>query len=134
MRVAVQDTSLPRGGGADGLSPIGIPKGTTIYYSPLYLQRQEHLYPPGADHLSFKPERWEAWQPAPWTYLPFNGGPRICIGQQFALTEIAYTIVRLLQRYERMESRMPSAPPILVTNVSVRPQGAVKVKLYKAEE
>lgn len=134
VRVAVRDTSLPRGGGPDGLSPIGIPKDTTVYYSPLYLQRQEHFYPPAADHLSFRPERWESWQPAPWTYLPFNGGPRICIGQQFALTEIAYTIVRLLQRYERVESRMPSTPPVLVANVSVRPQSAVKVKLCDGGE
>ena len=36
-------------------------------------------------------------------YLPFNGGPRICIGQQFALTEIGFTVVRLLQKYERID-------------------------------
>jgi cytochrome P450 len=34
----------------------------------------------------------------------FNGGPRICIGQQFALTEASYVTVRLLQRFDRMES------------------------------
>lgn len=35
----------------------------------------------------------------------FNGGPRICLGQQFALTEIGYTLVRLLQRFEGIRLR-----------------------------
>lgn len=34
----------------------------------------------------------------------FNGGPRICIGQQFALTEISYVTVRLLQRFDTMQN------------------------------
>jgi cytochrome P450 len=34
----------------------------------------------------------------------FNGGPRICIGQQFALTEASYVTVRILQKFDRMES------------------------------
>ena len=40
-----------------------------------------------------------------WGYLPFNGGPRVCIGQQFALTEISYTTVRLLQEFQAVKSR-----------------------------
>jgi hypothetical protein len=40
-----------------------------------------------------------------WGYLPFNGGPRACLGQQFALTEIAYTTVRLLQEFQAVDSR-----------------------------
>lgn len=39
-----------------------------------------------------------------WGFLPFNGGPRICLGQQFALTEIAYTTVRILQEFQRVEA------------------------------
>ena len=40
-----------------------------------------------------------------WGYLPFNGGPRVCLGQQFAITEVAYTTVRLLQEFQTVESR-----------------------------
>ncbi|RYO78591.1 hypothetical protein DL766_009257 [Monosporascus sp. MC13-8B] len=54
----------------------------------------------------FRPERWDEDLPMnqdptlqKWGYLPFNGGPRICQGMDFALTEVAYTIVRMLQRY-----------------------------------
>lgn len=38
-------------------------------------------------------------------YLPFNGGPRICLGQQFALTEASYTTIRLMQEFSAIESR-----------------------------
>ena len=56
------------------------------------MQRCEDLYPsPSLDfaHISvYSPERREKWTPKSWHYIPFNGGPRICTGQQFALIEI----------------------------------------------
>lgn len=73
------------------------------------MQRRQDLYPtPSATFAPadvFSPERWENWTPKAWQYVPFNGGPRICVGQNFALTEMAYVCVRILQRYKRMEGR-----------------------------
>lgn len=40
-----------------------------------------------------------------WEYLPFSGGPRTCIGQQFALTQMSYVVTRLLQTFETVEAR-----------------------------
>jgi cytochrome P450 len=60
----------------------------------------------GADSEVFRPERWEALRPG-WEYLPFNGGPRICLGQQYALTEAGYVTVRLMQEFARLEPRDP---------------------------
>lgn len=62
----------------------------------------------GADAEEFRPERWIDLRPG-WEYLPFNGGPRICVGQQYALTEAAYVTTRLAQRFSVIESRDPEA-------------------------
>ena len=37
--------------------------------------------------------------------MAFSGGPRICIGQQKALTEAAYVATRMLQTYARIEAK-----------------------------
>jgi cytochrome P450 len=66
-------------------------------------------------------------------YIPFNGGPRLCVGQQFALTEMAYTITRILQTYERIENRMP-APPKYQTDIVLQPADGVQIAFYKGEK
>lgn len=101
-REAVRDTVLPLGGGPDGKSPLLVTKGTVVSYSPWSMHRREDFY--GPDALEFRPERWETLRPG-WEYLPFNGGPRICVGQQYALMEASYATIRLMQTFPRIESR-----------------------------
>lgn len=73
-RTALVDTTLPRGGGPDGLSPIGILQGTPVQYTVHGLHLQpEHYAGSDIDPLHFEPDRWLTWHPKPWTYLPFNG-------------------------------------------------------------
>ncbi|QSZ33742.1 hypothetical protein DSL72_005313 [Monilinia vaccinii-corymbosi] len=127
VRLALKDTTLPLGGGPDGLSPVGILKDTPIGYSPLIMQRRDDLTP---DVMSFKPDRWFTWQPKPWQYIPFNGGPRICIGQQFALTEMGYTIVRILQNFDGLEGFMheiDGGNPRLRADIVLQPGQGVHV-------
>ncbi|KAK2735409.1 cytochrome p450 family [Colletotrichum kahawae] len=103
-RRALRDTTLPCGGGADGTSPVFVAKGTEVNFSTHVLHRRKDLLGPDAD--GFVPERWEAKRGsagAAWHFAPFNGGPRICIGQQRALTGAGYVVVRMLQRYEGVE-------------------------------
>lgn len=107
VRYSLRDTTLPRGGGPDGLEPIGVRADTRIIYSTMQMQRDPDLYD-GPDSKNYfdpgkwLPERWATWQPRPWHFIPFNGGPRICIGQQFATIEMGYTIIRILQAYEKI--------------------------------
>ncbi|KAI9811427.1 MAG: hypothetical protein M1827_005410 [Pycnora praestabilis] len=101
-RLAVQDTILPLGGGADGKSPVYLPKDSIVTWSTYTMHRRTDYY--GDDAEEFKPERWETLRVG-WEYLPFNGGPRICIGQQFALTEASYVTIRLMQEFSKVESR-----------------------------
>lgn len=102
IRFANKDTTLPVGGGKDGKAPVFIAKGQIVAYGVYSMHRRKDLY--GEDADEFRPERWDALRVG-WGYLPFNGGPRICVGQQFALTEAGYTVVRLVQEFEKIESR-----------------------------
>jgi cytochrome P450 len=114
---------------------MGILKDNPIGYSTLAMQRRQDLYPPPSPSFppvdQFVPERWDNWVPKSWQYIPFNGGPRICIGQQFALMEMAYTIVRILQRYDRIECKMNEHPG-LGADIVLAPVKAVKVAFYAA--
>lgn len=132
VRLALHDTTLPTGGGPDGLQPIGVLKDTPIGYSTLCMQRRPDIYPPPSETfppvLDFAPERWEHWTPKSWTYIPFNGGPRICIGQQFALTEMGYTLVRILQRFEGLEVGGSAEREVkLRADIVLQPAGTVMV-------
>lgn len=102
FRDATKDTILPMGGGPDGNSPIFVGKGTTVAYTVYITHRLKEYY--GEDADIFRPERWAENQKLGWAYLPFNGGPRICLGQQFALTEASYLIVRLIQMFPNLSS------------------------------
>ncbi|KAI3320559.1 cytochrome P450 [Xylariaceae sp. AK1471] len=108
QREAVRDTVLPRGGGPDGMSPVFVAAGTNVRYQPWVMHRRKDIY--GKDAEEFRPERWEELR-VTYEYLPFNAGPRICIGQQFALTQMALITFRLLQAFQAIERR-DNRPPI----------------------
>ncbi|KAI5867046.1 cytochrome P450 52A11 [Durotheca rogersii] len=142
VRTALRDTTLPRGGGPDGTLPLPVLAGDPIGYSTLVMQRRADFYPPPSgekgryiDPAVFSPDRWFEWQPKPWHYIPFNGGPRICIGQQFALTEMAYVLTRVFQRYERVENLMyeiDGGKPKMKAEIVIQPGDGVKVALWEA--
>jgi cytochrome P450 len=76
--MASKDTTLPRGGGLDGSSPVFVAKGDLVYWSSFSMHRRKDVYGPDADEC--RPERWETLRPG-WAYVPFSGGPRICLGR-----------------------------------------------------
>ncbi|KAI4264891.1 MAG: hypothetical protein L6R42_000005 [Xanthoria sp. 1 TBL-2021] len=86
-RTAIRNTILPVGGGPDMKSPVFVAKGEGIAYSVYSMHRRPDLY--GMDAELFRPERWEEDLPinqnpinAKWGFLPFNGGPRMCLGSE----------------------------------------------------
>ncbi|KAK3393049.1 putative cytochrome P450 protein, partial [Podospora didyma] len=97
-RASNKETILPRGGGPDGSQPILVPQGTPVRWSIYSLHRRKDIF--GADADEFRPERWEASiLRAGWNYIPFQGGPRICPGQQFTLTQITYALFKFFQKF-----------------------------------
>lgn len=121
FRTANKHTSLPRGGGKDETAPIFIPKNTVITYPVFSTHRMTKYY--GKDASEFRPERWfeDSTRKLGWAYLPFNGGPRICLGQQFALTEASYVLTRLVQLFTTLNPGEQSEeyPPKLNSQLTV---------------
>ena len=81
-----------------------------VVFSQYVNSRKKNIFGPDAD--DFRPERWETGELADvgWAYFPFNGGPRRCLGEDFALMEVSYTVVRLLQHFPVVE--LPKAEPV----------------------
>lgn len=71
---------MPVGGGREGTEPLLVKKGTLIVYNIFAMHRDEAVF--GDDADKFHPERWAGLRPG-WGYLPFNGGPRICLGREY---------------------------------------------------
>ncbi|RPA76230.1 cytochrome P450 [Ascobolus immersus RN42] len=107
-RIAIRDTTLPTGGGPTGTQPFFVPKGGRVTYSVWSMHRRPDLF--GPDAASYIPERWDPKEVSEgrrkkvpsWAYVPFNGGPRICLGQQYALTEGGYVLARLAMEFEKV--------------------------------
>ncbi|KAF8456749.1 cytochrome P450 52A5 [Kalaharituber pfeilii] len=129
IRTALKDTTFPRGGGPNGRDPVAIPKGTPVAYSAMIMQRRVDLFGPNANE--FRPERWDGPAPKAWHYIPFNGGPRICIGQQFALTEMGYFLVRLFQTFEEVHY-MDTEPQKARIEITISCAGGVNVQFREA--
>ena len=79
---------------------------------------------------AFRPERWEgslAKDLPRFAYLPFGGGPRICIGNRFALMEASLVLATVAQRFSL--AWQSSRPVVPLPSITLRPDGGVWVKL-----
>jgi cytochrome P450 len=98
-----------------GEAPFYIPAGTRAMYSVLLMHRRADLW--GPDAAVFDPERFldpervRILTANNFIFLPFNAGPRICLGQQFAYNEASCFLVRLLQAYSAVQLA-PDAQPV----------------------
>src|SRR5205823_6392563 len=74
-----------------------IPAGVTVMSAMALIQRAAEHWP---DPLAFRPERFLDGQPAPYTWIPFGGGVRRCLGASFALVEMRAVLRAVLRRVE----------------------------------
>jgi cytochrome P450 len=74
-------------------------RGTWVWMTTWTIQRDPRWFD---DPLAFRPERWEdgfAKKIPKFAYMPFGGGPRVCIGNQFALMEATLLLATIAQRF-----------------------------------
>ncbi len=103
-----------------------IPAGTTVIISAWVSHRDARHF---AEPTAFRPERWggdfAATLPR-FAYIPFGGGPRICIGNRFAMMEAVLILATVAQRF-RLEWQ-PDHPVVPLPSITLRPKGGVWVK------
>jgi cytochrome P450 len=83
----------------DVVGDYRIPKGVNVFLSPFITHRHPDFWenPEGFDPERFGPAR-SAGRPR-YAYFPFGGGPRMCIGNNFALMEAQLILATIAQRY-----------------------------------
>ncbi len=85
----------------DEIAGQRVPRGAAVFVSPWVMHRHPDHWedPERFDPDRFLPERSRG-RPR-YAYFPFGGGPRHCIGDQFALLELPLVLARVAQRYRR---------------------------------
>jgi cytochrome P450 len=106
-----------------------VKKGAEVAILPWVLHRHRTLW---EDPDRFDPERFSretsATRPR-FAYLPFGGGPRICIGAQLAMTEVSLLVATMAQRYRLR--LVPGQDIVLLHRVTLRPRGGIHMLLER---
>jgi cytochrome P450 len=109
------------------LGPYNIPAGAHVFFSQYIMSRTPEYFP---DPLRFDPDRFtpEAKAARPkFTYFPFGGGSRQCIGESFAWMEGVFSIATIAQRW-RM-SYLGATPPVPQAKITLRPRDPLMMQL-----
>jgi cytochrome P450 len=109
------------------LGPYTVPAGAHVFFSQYIMSRTPEYFP---DPLRFDPDRFtpEAKAARPkFTYFPFGGGSRQCIGESFAWMEGVLSIATIAQRW-RMSYLDPN-PPVPQAKITLRPRDPLRMQL-----
>ena len=106
-----------------------IPAGSTLLMSQYLMHRDPRFFP---EPERFNPERWNSETKANlprFSYFPFGGGPRACIGEPFAWIEGILSIATIARRWKmKLE---PGHPIVLQPLVTLRPKYGMRMKLIR---
>jgi cytochrome P450 len=120
-----------RSAGEDQLGPYRMPANAHIIISPYALHRRPDYWPQPEE---FWPERFAPGARADrpkLAYLPFGGGPRVCIGNSFAMMEHAIVLATVVRRW-RIES-IPGVEVRTEPRITLRPRGGLRMRLLRRE-
>ncbi|KAJ7200155.1 cytochrome P450 monooxygenase pc-1 [Mycena pura] len=104
VRDCIQSTTWTSPDPSD--KPIYVPAGAKTPYSVFLMHRRKDMWGPDAEEFDpdrFFDERLKYLLNNSFQFLPFNAGPRICLGQQFAYNEMSFMLIRLLQAFKSFE-------------------------------
>ena len=110
---------------ADEIGGYEVPKGSIVFVSPWVVHRNPKVWedPEGFDPQRFSPARAETLPRG--AYFPFGGGPRLCIGNGFAMMEAELVLATIAQKL-RFEL-VPGAPVELEPSITLRPRHGIRM-------
>jgi cytochrome P450 len=114
---------------ADEICGVKVSPGERVMISTWVLHRHRTLWddPERFDPDRFSPARSEG-RPR-FAYMPFGGGPRICIGAQLAMTEATLILATLAQRFQ---PRLKTPQDVkLSARITLAPEGGLKMRLER---
>lgn len=104
-----------------------IPARSMVLMSQYIMHRDPRFHP---DPERFDPERWRpevaAARPK-FSYFPFGGGTRICIGEQFAWMEGILILATIAQKWRLRH--LGSSPPAIEPRITLRPEGSLAMRV-----
>jgi cytochrome P450 len=109
------------------LGPYCIPAGAHFFFSQYIMGRDPQYFP---DPLRFDPDRFTPENKAArakFTYFPFGGGGRQCIGESFAWMEGVFSIATIAQRW-RM-NYLGGEPPEVQAKITLRPKNPMTMRI-----
>jgi cytochrome P450 len=109
-----------------------IPKGTTVMLSPYAMHRNPEIWP---EPEKFRPERFHPDEVAKrprYSYFPFGGGPRVCLGNRFAMMEAKIMMAMVIQRYRL--SVLPGQEIVAEPMITLRPRDGIQMGLERRED
>jgi len=106
------------------IGDLACPKGTELMIVPWVMHRDQRWFD---QPELFRPERWLPKADLPrCVYMPFGAGPRVCIGNHFALTEAILILATCLAR---ADFQLAQGPLLRLTPaVTLRPSGPVRMR------
>ncbi|KAF9368582.1 hypothetical protein CPB97_004471 [Podila verticillata] len=112
-----------------------LPDGTRVYageyvtWGGYVMGRSESIW--GPDALEYKPSRWlGSVKPSANKFVSFHGGPRVCVGQQFAILQ-AQTIVALIFQSFEVSLEDPAKIATYAPSLTLPIQGGLKIRLKR---
>ncbi|KAL4638282.1 hypothetical protein ACB092_03G135900 [Castanea dentata] len=120
----------------DDIFPDGtiLKKGTKVIYAIYAMGRMEGIW--GKDCREFKPERWlrdgRFISESAYKFTAFNGGPRLCLGKDFAYYQMKFVAASVIYRYHvKVVENHPVEPKLALTMYM---KHGLKVILYRRDE